>query len=68
MATHQDLSETIAQQAASGVQSASVDGMNTTAIDIEKLIAADRYLSAKRGAGGPLAGVGLRQVIPQDHR
>jgi hypothetical protein len=46
-----DISDTIETVASDGVQSASVDGQSVDAVDISKLIEADKYLAAKAAGG-----------------
>lgn len=58
------ISEALEHDVREGVQSATVDGSSTTAIDVSKRIEADRYLAAQRAASSPLAGVKVSRIVP----
>lgn len=52
MPTADDIADTIAQTAADGVQSATVDGNSATATPIADLIAAEQHTAAKNALAG----------------
>jgi hypothetical protein len=52
------------EENAKGVQSVSVDGMTTTAVDIDKQIRADEYLARKNAAQKNHCGLTFRQMRP----
>ncbi len=52
------------EENAMGVQSVSVDGMTTTAVDIDKQIRADEYLARKAAARKNHCGLTFRQMRP----
>jgi hypothetical protein len=50
--------------AATAPQSVTTDGLEVVAVDIEKQIAADRYLKANAASCAPGLGIVFRKLIP----
>jgi hypothetical protein len=58
------VSEAIERTAKEGVQRATADGVSVDAIDIEKQIAADKYLRAQTAASRNHLGLSFRRIVP----
>jgi len=52
------------EENAKGVQNVSVDGMSTTAVDIDKQIRADEYLAKKAAVSKNHMGLSFRTLKP----